>query len=290
MSIKKLFAYKKECMQRYVSGCGIKQCTPKIKGMISVYTNRKAEIPFFDLNVNNVCTLKCKNCDQGMPYLNNRCKYSANQIIENMKKLFEYVDYIYQIGILGGEPFINADLAKVIEWCSKSEKIGSIIVVTNGTIYPKQEILDTLKNRKIIVGISWYPIKDDVNRKKLIEYCERNNIHYHIRKDNWLDFGDFHYSRGYDKRKMEQVFDNCFLKNCVQYNNGVLYRCTKTHLLKDQGIDMPGKWEYIDVNSISSRRKMKKNLRKFYGIKTLRACNYCNSGDELVPIPLGEQL
>lgn len=282
--------YKKECLDRYISGCSIRQVSPLIKDMVSICLNRKVEIPFFDLNVNNVCTLKCKRCDQGIPYLDNKCKYNATEIISNMKLLFRYVDYIYQIGILGGEPFINKDLAKVINWCASSEKIGSIIVVTNGTIFPNDDILKSLKSKKIILGISWYPIKDDSNRIKLMEYCERHSIHYHIRKDDWLDFGDFRTSRNYSKEQMEKTFANCFLNKCVQYNDGVLYRCTKTHLLKDQKIDTPEKWETIAVKDIKTRKHMKIALRKFYSLKTLRACNYCNTGDALTSIPLGEQL
>lgn len=292
MSIKRMpfYKYKKECMNRYLSGCGIKQVSPKMEEILDVCLNRRTEIPFFDLNVNNVCTLKCKKCDQGMPYLNNRCLYNAKQIIDNMEKLFKYVDYVYQIGILGGEPFINKDLAEVINWCAHSEKIGSIIVVTNGTIFPDASILASLKSKKIILGISWYPIKDDTNRTKLIEYCIRNNIHHHIRKDDWLDFGDFRVPRGYDRQTMKRVFDNCFLNKCVQYNGGVLYRCTKTHLLMDQKIDMPDKYETIDVGLIKTKREMKRILKKFYSLKTLKACDYCNFGKDLVPIPLGEQL
>lgn len=284
------YLYKKECMDRYINGCSIKQISPSIKEIISIWLNNGIEIPFFDLNVNNVCTLKCKRCDQGMPYLNNRSIYSAKDIISSMERLFNFVDFIYQIGILGGEPFINKDLAEVINWCAANEKIGSIIVVTNGTIFPNKEVLESLKNKKIIVGISWYPLKDDSNRLKLIEYCDRNNIHYHVRKDDWLDFGDFRISRNYNKGRIKQTFANCFLNKCVQYNGGVLYRCTKTHLLKDQKIDSPSKWETIDIRDIANKKQMRRTLKKFYSLKWLRACNYCNTGESLISIPLGEQL
>ena len=35
---------------------------------------------------------------------------------------------------------------------------------------------------------------------------------------------------------------------------------------------------------------MKKRVKKFYSLKYLAACNYCNSDDLLVEIPIGEQL
>lgn len=280
------YLYKKECVDRYISGCSIRQTSPMIKDIISIWSKRRVVIPFFDLNVNNMCTLKCKRCDQGIPYLNNKCVYSAEDIISDMEKLFCFVDYVYQIGILGGEPFINKDLEKVIDWCAKSPKIGSIIVVTNGTIFPSEAVLKSLKNNKIIVGISWYPLKDGSKRLKLIEYCARNNIHYHVRKDDWLDFGDFKICRNYSKKEIKETFCNCFLNKCVQFNEGRLYRCTKTHLLKDQKIDDPGKWETISIRDIKSKRQMRRSLKKFYSLKWLRACNYCNTGEKLTTIPL----
>lgn len=284
------YLYKKECMDRYINGCFIRRTSPLLKEMISIWLKRKIEIPFFDLNVNNVCTLKCKRCDQGMPYLHDRKIYASTDLISDMKTLFCFVDYVYQIGILGGEPFINKDLAEIIDWCANSPKIGSIIVVTNGTIFPDEAVLKSLKNKKIIVGISWYPLKDETSRLKLIEYCERHSINYHIRKDDWLDFGDFRIRRNYNKHKIRETFANCFLNKCVQYNGGVLYRCTKTRLLNDQKIDAPGKWETVAVKEIESRKQMKKALRKFYSLKYLRACDYCNTGEALTAIPLGEQL
>lgn len=282
--------YKKECVNRYYSGCGIKRTSPKIREYLHVLNNRNIEIPFFDLNVNNVCTLKCKNCDQGMPYFHNKVIFSADEIIRNMELLLQKVDYIYQIGILGGEPFLNKDIDRVIQFCAASDKIGSIIVVTNGTIFPREEVLHTLRNDKIIVGVSWYPIENDSNRKLLLEYFQRHNIHFHIRKDDWIDFGDFRYCRKYKRKRLKDIFKKCFLNKCVQYNNGILYRCTKTHLLEDQQIEYAGNGEKIIVKDVASKKEMRRALRKFYSLEYLKACNYCNADDELVTIPLGEQL
>lgn len=280
-----------ECIRRYISGCAIRKQGISYQRIVKSLFNIKGnEIPFFDLNVNNVCSLRCKKCDQGMPYFNRRKMFAADEIISNMNNLFRYVDYVYQIGILGGEPFLNKDLDKVIEYCCNSKKIGSIIVVTNGTIYPSEKILKSMRNKKLILGISWYPLGDISKRIKLIEYCKRHNINFHVRKDNWLDFGDFRRKRNYVIKEKRVAFNECFLKDCVQFNEGYLFRCTKSRLLLDQKINSPLKNEYIKIDSVQSRREMKIKLRKFYSLPYLSACDYCNYGEKLVSIPLGEQL
>ena len=89
---------------------------------------------------------------------------------------------------------------------------------------------------------------------------------------------------------MKKVYKGCFLNKCVQFNNGVLYKCTRVRLLEDQKICKHNENEIIEVNKIKNKREMKKRVKKFYSLKYLAACNYCNSDDLLVEIPIGEQL
>lgn len=285
-----IFDMRYESFERYLSSCEIRDVYPKIREIIHIFTTRRLEIPFFDFNVNTKCTLKCKKCDQGIPYMKRREEYSFEQLKKHIDELLEKVDYIYQISILGGEPFLNQDLNEILTYCCECKKIGSIILVTNGTIYPEEKVLKALKNNKIRVGISWYPLKNTYNRTRLIQYLEGNNIKYNVRRANWLDFGDWNINRNYSEDRIKRNYKNCFLKNCVQYNNGVLYRCAKVVLLEDQQIINPNNDEYIIVNSNNSKRDFKNSINRFYSTKYIQSCNYCNSGEDLVEIPLGEQL
>lgn len=282
-------AHRYECYKRYINSCGIKKSSPQIKDVLHIFFTKEMEIPFFDFNVNNACSLKCRNCDQGIPYLNNKEIYKYDDLKRWFDTLLDKVNYVYQISILGGEPFLNKDIDRIINYCANSKKIGSIIVVTNGTIIPSRKVIQSLKNKKIIVGISWYPINDDSNRKRLIKYLEIKGINYHVRRSNWLDFGDWRYSRNYSKKRLKDNYKRCFLNSCLQYNKGILYHCTRQRLLLDQKIDIPDKYEYIDVNGIT-RDMFKTNYKHFSSLESLRACNYCNSRNDLRSIPLGEQL
>ena len=62
------------------------------------------------------------------------------------------------IRVLGGEPFLNKDLDKIINKLLKSNKIQRIEVVTNGTIIPNnKELLNILSNSRVNISISKYP-------------------------------------------------------------------------------------------------------------------------------------
>ena len=280
-----------QSLERYKSTCGIIGKEQNKLEILKILTSSsKNIIPFFDLNVNNVCSLRCKDCDQGMPYFNRRKIFSAEYLIANMERLLEHVDYVHQISILGGEPFLNHDLDQILKYCIDNEKIGSIIVVTNGTIYPDERILETLISKKVILGFSMYDLKDDTNRKKLLEYCKKHRIKIHKRSENWQDFGDFRRKRNYNQAELKTCFTTCFLRNCVQFNEGVLFRCTKTRLLLDQKIAKPDKTEYIKIKEIKSYADLHRKLRKFYSLPYLKACDYCNFGELRAEIPMGIQL
>lgn len=285
------FQFRQECFERYLSTCNICNQSVSYREVISIFLpfRRKKVIPFFDFNVNTLCTLKCKKCDQGIPYLNQKNIYDYEELKKYIDEILNKVDYIYQISIIGGEPLINKDLDRIIGYCCESTKIGSIIIVTNGTIMPSEKILAVLKNKKIIVGISWYPLKNIENRDRLINYFEVNEINYHVRRDNWLDFGDWTKKRNYSKKLLKNTFKECFLKNCIQYNKGIMYRCAKQYLLKDKEICQSKEYETVDVCSLSEK-DFNKMIKKFYSLKMLSACDYCNQKKDMDSIPLGEQL
>lgn len=285
------YQFRFECFERYLSTCNICNESVSHKEIMRIFLSFKNRrvIPFFDFNVNTLCTLRCKKCDQGIPYLSEKNIYPFEELKIYIDALLNKVDYIYQISIMGGEPLINKDLDKIINYCSASEKIGSIILVTNGTIVPSFEILQSLKNKKVIVGISWYPLVDTSQRERLINYFEINNINYHVRRDKWLDFGDWNINRNYSEKILRETFEKCFLNNCIQYNGGIMYRCAKQYLLKSKKICEPLKYESVDVMRLNEH-EFYKAIKKFYSLKTLSSCNYCNQRKDMVSIPLGEQL
>ena len=59
-----------------------------------------------------------------------------------MNALFAVADRVFSIGILGGEPIINKNLAKMINFLDENNgnRIGEISLITNATIMPNEEL------------------------------------------------------------------------------------------------------------------------------------------------------
>ena len=60
----------------------------------------------------------------------------------------ECVDKIYEFRVLGGDPFMNKDMYKVVNKLANYDKTEKVIVYTNGRIVPKGPNLECLKMKK----------------------------------------------------------------------------------------------------------------------------------------------
>lgn len=277
------YAYYNRVMSlRYANEQG-RAYTPFQKFKIFINLKRRIEIPFLDLDVNTVCNLKCEKCAKCIPLKKGKI-FSADKIISDLRQLLAYVDTIHVMSIIGGEPFLNNDIADVIKFCSSCDQIIDIDVTTNGTVIPNDKVFSALKDSRVVVHISDYRHIDKrllENRKRFIEKLEKSKIPYVFfsqEHENWLDFGDM-YDRNYDSFERGKVFYQCPLNSCTTYNNKKLYRCGRSSYLDRNGVD---EMVMIDVSKIGSRKEMRKKIHKFYSVPHLNACNYCNKNPKSI--------
>ena len=52
------------------------------------------------------------------------------------------------------------DLEKILEYLCNNEKIGYVLIVTNGTVYPKPSVIKWMKHPKVTVWVSCYAAVD----------------------------------------------------------------------------------------------------------------------------------
>lgn len=149
-----------------------------------------------DISLTTLCTLNCENCMQFLPYWEKgrRKENSLEEIKENVDIYFKCVDYLLDLDIVGGEPFLYSDLRKFIIYIGEKYRgrIGYVGFITNGMIVPEDDILELLKEYSMDVSISDYSEDIDYKHKidQICEKLEKYKISYMRNKHiDWFDFG-----------------------------------------------------------------------------------------------------
>lgn len=135
-------------------------------------------IPRMDLVLTTRCSLKCESCANLMQYYEKPYDIPLDHIKKYMNRLSKISHEIKQVYVLGGEPFLYADLEEVIKYLNNIEKIKEIIVVTNGTIaWDNDKIKQTFGGQKVVIRISDYG-ELSKHKEELIEQLEEEEIPY----------------------------------------------------------------------------------------------------------------
>lgn len=160
------------------------------------YYKYKNEYNIFsmDIAITTKCTLRCKNCNMFTNYYETPVTYTFDEIKENLDLFFTRIDYIWEIGILGGEALLNKDLIEIIKYLNieYSDRFGTICITTNGSIIPDEKVLLKLREYNIIMIISdyKYAIEEKIDIDNLAKLFNDRNIICQIRRDLvWCDFG-----------------------------------------------------------------------------------------------------
>ncbi len=236
------------------------------------------------LTVSECCTLKCRDCSFLMQYY----KHPRNVDIERYKycvdRFLDIIDRITEIRPIGGEPFINPDMYKILEWYHDCEKIGSLDVYTNGTIIPDERTLEALKYKKVKVHISDYNAVNKESLQKVIEVLQKERIRYSVRRyEVWQRGGDLS-KRNFSHEKLEKVFAKCFMTNCYSFLKSRFYGCPRAAHGMNMGAvpDMP--YDYVDFadESISDNVLKEQLIELIKQRKYLESCDYCDGFDNHV--------
>lgn len=260
----------------------------------NILYDERVTIPFVDFCVGMPCTLKCKLCSQWNPYLKNKSWRKIDYLKADLELLLSKIDYVWGVNLVGGEPLAYKDLDTILELCIESNKIGFVSITTNGTIYPKDEVLELLKNKKVLTTVSSYKcIKNDVFNK-LTAFLQINNCHCNIGRDQkFYDLGMPKKKEGkIETAELEDKFWKCWLRDCTLYYEGKLYRCVRTYSSINIGLlaeeDVYGEW--IDIKSVIDKDNMKLALKKFYSIDYLKTCGICNEVGKRMIYDAAEQV
>jgi organic radical activating enzyme len=147
-----------------------------------------------DIMLTEKCTLNCTFCNMYMPHYKNPKHKNFVKFKIDIDLFFATVDFVSLFHLVGGEPLMNPEIEKIIEYIGTKyrKKIGKLLITTNGTLTPNDKVIQLIKKFHLLVSVSDYTNEVSYKRRfdLLINILKKNSIPYFIRKDIfWTDFG-----------------------------------------------------------------------------------------------------
>ena len=231
-------------------------------------------LPHLGILLTTYCNLNCRDCADLIPK-RKKDIYKIDLVVSDMTKLLKEVEYIDEVLLIGGETFLYKDINKAIDFCAENPKVGKIIITSNGTFAPSEEILDKISERNVVLRISGYPEFVAPKRKEVIQRYRDKGIEVEDLADmTWCSVGDT-LRRNRSVNELSQVFSTCIMKNCVAMQcDGKIFFCSRQMAAYET--DMypdPESNEFVDVRNSDN---LKEELELFYSHSYLTTCDYCD--------------
>ena len=246
---------------------------------------KKTAVPRVPVVLTPKCTLRCKECSNLMWRFEDFRDLSTDKIIVSLENMIKCFDFLPCVELIGGEPFVAGNLKEVLDYLIQQKKVLNIEITTNGTILPRQELRESLKNEKVIVRVSDYSMV--VNQDKFVLCMEENNIKFEkLIFEGWCETGGIE-KRNRDSEALIRQYYNCeagYL--CKTLWEERLYPCARAASLAVLGIHE--NCPYVDMkNDVNLQQR----ILQFWMAPTCGPCDYCNTGlDEQILVKPAEQL
>ena len=244
------------------------------------------EIPFVEYAVTTRCTLRCKKCSNHIPEFKSKTDISLERAKREISRFLEYVDYVYRFKIHGGEPFLYPWLPEFLNWLSSSDKIGEIRISTNGTVFPGDLLLESMKKTKVIVFVSGYPKTIAPKRKEILQLLVDHKVRIRDLDDQvWYDTGGCS-EREMSDSELQKMIRDCAMANSKALYNDYFYLCSRCA----NGERLGYFTEMSKVRLSGDTENVREQLKKMYELKTCTGCRHCDSVNQNgIPIPPAEQ-
>lgn len=238
------------------------------------------------------CSLKCKYCAHFIPYRKKTDHFDKFEIINEIKAAADIIDEIKSLSIYGGEGMLHPDFEEICYNIKDINNIKSIVLLTNGTVIPSKNLMETISNnKKFVISISDYEVNKS-KRTTIEKLCEEYNVCItYSTHDSWHK--PFKLEK-HDRSESENraVYIGCNApETCPMIINGKLYKCGISVVGERMGWIPESREDTIDLLDKKTSMEEKKELLKEFILSDgpLKACDYCvmKQGDK---IPVAEQL
>lgn len=233
-------------------------------------------LPSLEIFITERCTLRCRDCSHLIPRYQNAKDYNIEDIIGNLKKISKMVERISDLIILGGEPLLHKGLHQLLEWGYQQKCIGTLTIVSNGSVMPDEKLLSVMKETKARIRLSNYG-QYSIKLKEIQFECSKRGISCFINDELWTDMGRI-YNHNYTKKELKEIFTDCPFSYDLLLLKGRIYRCAHVAHLNNLKIINSCLHDSIDVTDIIDENinEKKQELREYMEVDYLEGCSYCN--------------
>ena len=167
-----------------------------IEEFISVYFAYKKDMVYLSsisFLPSTICNLNCKNCLNFNPYAKQFYVREWDELVKDVDLFFSCVDKIMLFHVSGGEPMLYKHTAELIKYIDENygDRIGTLRTVTNGTVVPKEEMLQALSECNVEITVDDYreavPRFNDRFNQLISKLNEYGIKHYINKADSWID-------------------------------------------------------------------------------------------------------
>ena len=252
-----------------------------------ILESKKLNLNIVDIQVTERCTMKCLDCSNLMQYYDKPVNAEPEILESSVIKLLDAVDEISELRILGGEPFLYKKLNIVIDIVANNTKVDKVLIYTNATFVPNEDILKSMINEKVIVEITDY-IGQSKKKEEFILIMKKLGINYICHEpQNWTDSARI-ISNKKSHNELSLMFEKCCVNDVLTLLHGKIYHCpfsANVHNLRAIPTDLT---DFVDINSNDNTVSLKNRLAKFYfGSNFLNSCKVCLGRDftqeEVIP-------
>jgi len=260
-----------------------------IKSCYSFLVFKKISLPYLEVVLNTKCTLNCYECAALIPYFDSNTHYSINfeEYKANLDKLLKFVDNVYLYRILGGEPLLNKDFAKIVDYAASKKQLKDIRIVTNGTMLFSDNVLKMLEkqSKKVSVVISNYSCNKELSHilkhDEIINSLKKHNIRFHLCEGDikWREMQEI-YPRNRSVQENKRIYKNCWMQ-CVSMMGKEIHICPVSSSLSRLTSFKPNEEEVIKLDELTKENSFEK-FKSFYSNEPFSVCDFCQD-KTLVP-------
>lgn len=239
--------------------------------------------PKIELCVTTRCSLKCKYCCNLMCYYEEPQDVPYDTLVASLDEIARLCDCVFDLSILGGEPFLYTRLEDVLEHALLFPQFSHVNILTNGTVPVKSErLLKLMKNERVHINVT------DYGYGKVDEFCKvlsDNGCSYSRDKERvWNDTGNMR-RRGRTEKELKKLFIEC--NKCREIMSGKLHQCARSANGINLGLVPDAREDYLDLLD-EKHPVTREELFFFYYdcAEPIQACDYCDiacSGLPVVP-------